>query len=157
MIGETASTLSPDAKDALLGLPLLSVDVESNPADGNRIFLIGAVRNVDSRSLSLSVNRTTASGVGRQLDELARGARYLVGHNLRRHDLPALRHQYPGLSSIRLPVVDTLELSAIAFPNNPYHRLVKGYKLVSDARNEPLRDAESLGIHHQGFADCDAG
>lgn len=26
-------------------------------------------------------------------------------------------------------------------PDNPYHRLVKGYKLVSDSRNDPLRDA----------------
>ena len=141
MIDETASTRSPVAKDALLRLPLLSVDVETNPADDNRIFLIGAVRTGDSRSLSLSVRRTAAGEIERQLDELARGARYLVGHNFRRHDLPALRSQYPGLSVIRLPVIDTLEISAIAFPNNPYHRLVKGYKLVSDSRNDPLKDA----------------
>src|SRR5207253_78221 len=31
--------------------------------------------------------------------------------------------------------------STIAFPNNPYHRLVKGYKLLSDSRNDPLKDA----------------
>jgi ATP-dependent DNA helicase RecQ len=36
---------------------------------------------------------------------------------------------------------DTLELSAVAFPNNPYHRLVKGYKLLSDSRSDPLKDA----------------
>lgn len=40
-----------------------------------------------------------------------------------------------------LPIIDTLELSAIAFPTNPYHRLVKGYKLLADSRNDPLRDA----------------
>lgn len=40
-----------------------------------------------------------------------------------------------------MPVLDTLELSALAFPSNPYHRLVKGYKLLSDSRNDPLKDA----------------
>ncbi|MBK9685833.1 MAG: hypothetical protein IPO59_22110 [Betaproteobacteria bacterium] len=42
---------------------------------------------------------------------------------------------------MNLPVIDTLELSAIAFPANPYHRLVKGYKLLSDSRNDPVKDA----------------
>ena len=41
-----------------------------------------------------------------------------------------------------LPLVDTLLLSPIAFPQNPYHRLVKDYKLVSTARSDPVADAE---------------
>ena len=49
---------------------------------------------------------------------------------------------FPELELLRLPVVDTLELSPLAFPENPYHRLVKDYKLVSDARNDPRRDAQ---------------
>ena len=47
----------------------------------------------------------------------------------------------PDWQCLDLPILDTLELSAIAFPSNPYHRLVKGYKLVSDSRNDPLKDA----------------
>ena len=66
----------------------------------------------------------------------------MLGHNVRRHDLPVLAQLFPGLKLAQLPVVDTLELSPLAFPENPYHRLVKDYKLVSDARNNPLRDAE---------------
>lgn len=42
----------------------------------------------------------------------------------------------------RLPLVDTLELSPVAFPQNPYHRLVKDYKLCTTTRNDPVRDAE---------------
>ena len=66
----------------------------------------------------------------------------MLGHNVRRHDLPVLAQLFPGLALANLPVIDTLELSPLAFPENPYHRLVKDYKLVSDARNHPLRDAE---------------
>jgi ATP-dependent DNA helicase RecQ len=37
-------------------------------------------------------------------------------------------------------VVDTLFLSPLAFPENPYHRLVKDYKLVRSAVSDPLAD-----------------
>ena len=40
--------------------PMVSVDVETNPADDNRIFLIGAVRSDDGRDLTLSVRRTSS-------------------------------------------------------------------------------------------------
>jgi ATP-dependent DNA helicase RecQ len=79
--------------------------------------------------------------VVRLVDDVARGSKLLVGHNIRRHDLPQLRRQYPTLGLLDLPILDTLELSAIAFPANPYHRLVKGYKLLSDSRNDPVKDA----------------
>ncbi len=39
------------------------------------------------------------------------------------------------------PVIDTLYLSPLAFPKNPYHRLVKDYKLVRDTLNDPVADA----------------
>jgi ATP-dependent DNA helicase RecQ len=141
MTVETATTASPQVRETPLRWPLLSVDVESNPADGDRIFMIGAVRSDDARSLSFNVRRASERDIEQKLDQLAVGAKWLVGHNFRRHDLPALRAQYPGLKALKLPIIDTLELSAIAFPNNPYHRLVKGYKLASDSRSDPLKDA----------------
>lgn len=118
-----------------------SIDVETAPQDGNRIFKLGAVRSEDQRGLTLSTNAAKEDDVARKVDELAAGSRLLVGHNLRRHDLIELRRQYPALQCTLLPVLDTLELSTIAFPNNPYHRLIKGYKLISDSKNEPERDA----------------
>jgi ATP-dependent DNA helicase RecQ len=120
---------------------VLSVDVETAPHEDNRIFKLGAVRSDGDRSLTLSTTKLAAVDVARRVEELAAGAKLLLGHNLRRHDLVELKRQYPGLRCTSLPVLDTLELSALAFPNNPYHRLVKGYKLVSDSRNEPERDA----------------
>jgi ATP-dependent DNA helicase RecQ len=119
----------------------LSVDVETNPADGDRILKIGAVRSDTDAALNLSTGRMSATEVARRVNATALGAKFLLGHNLRRHDLPQLRRQYPDLALLSLPVIDTLELSAIAFPSNPYHRLVKGYKLLTDSRNDPLKDA----------------
>jgi ATP-dependent DNA helicase RecQ len=120
---------------------VFSIDVETNPADGDRIFKIGAVRSDSDAVLSLPTRRLGIEEVVRHVDALADDAELLVGHNVRRHDVVQLRRQYPGLRCLQLPVLDTLELSAIAFPTNPYHRLVKGYKLLSDSRNDPVKDA----------------
>ncbi len=99
------------------------------------------------------------------LDELDRfatdaGARWLVGHNVLRHDWPAIRRIAPDLALLRLPVVDTLLLSPLAFPENPYHALVKDYKLVKDSVNDPVADsrqaARLLRDQWQAFADLAA-
>ena len=138
----------------------LSIDIETDPAKGDRIFRIGAARSDSLDHLNLATGRQPTDEVTRQVDAVATGARVLVGHNLRRHDLPALRRQYPGLACLDLPLIDTLEWSALAFPTNPYHRLVKGYKLVSDTRNDPLKDARItlglLGEEVEAFAAMDA-
>ena len=75
------------------------------------------------------------------LDAVAAQAEFVAGHKLLAHDLPFLRERFPRLRLLQLPVVDTLLLSPLAFPQNPYHRLVKDYKLVRDAVNDPLADA----------------
>ncbi len=129
-----------EARCLLADWAALSIDIEVNPASDNRIFKIGAARSDSADHLSLGVGKDKAA-VARQVDALTTGARVLVGHNLRRHDVPELRRQFPELACLHLPLIDTLEWSALAFPTNPYHRLVKGYKLLSDTRNDPLKDA----------------
>jgi ATP-dependent DNA helicase RecQ len=56
--------------------------------------------------------------------------------------LNLLKAQAPGLKLLELPVVDTLALSLLAFPRNPYHHLVKDYRLLKLAVNDPLADAQ---------------
>ena len=145
------------SRQIVVGWAAFSVDIETNPADGDRIFKIGAVRSDDDMVVSLSTGRMDPTEVLRRIDSATAGARLLVGHNLRRHDVPQLRRQYPTLRCLDLPVLDTLELSAIAFPANPYHRLVKGYKLISDSRNDPVKDArltlDLLGEEIDALAD----
>ncbi len=76
------------------------------------------------------------------LDEFTNGAAFVLGHNVIAFDQPALSVLHPNLALHQKPLVDTLELSPVAFPQNPYHRLVKDYKLCSTTRNDPVRDAE---------------
>lgn len=80
-----------------------------------------------------------------ELDVFAAGADYVLGHNLLGHDLPILESLAPNLRLLTKPVVDTLYLSPLAFPENPYHRLVKDYKLVRDSINDPVADARLAG------------
>lgn len=81
----------------------------------------------------------------KRLAEMAAGADFVLGHNLRRHDLPRLREVAPAHPILSLPVIDTLELSPLAFPANPYHRLIKDYKLVRESLNDPVADARLAG------------
>ena len=127
------------------GLPFrcLSIDLEVDP-QGGRIRAFAGVRSDIDRSVT---GRGTDLG---ELDSLAVGADFLLGHNLIDFDLPHLRAAQPRLGLLRLPAVDTLRLSPLAFPRNPYHHLVKHYKdgqLKRTRRNDPELDARlALGL-----------
>jgi ATP-dependent DNA helicase RecQ len=102
------------------------------------ILKLGAVCGEASLARSRGANLSSA------LDELATlgtNAKFVLGHNLVRFDLPILREAAPGHPLLRLPIIDTLVLSPICFPENPYHRLVKDYKLVRESINDPVADA----------------
>ena len=113
------------------------VDLEVG-RDGE-LIAAGAVRG--DRELALANVGRRPEAALRQLDEFARDAGFVVGHNLIGHDLPHLRAWRADLALLRLPAIDTLLLSPLAFPRKPYHALVKDYKLVHDARNDPVADA----------------
>ena len=79
-----------------------------------------------------------------RLDDLADGTDFVLGHNLIDFDLPHLAAAQPGLRLLKLPAVDTLRLSPLAFPRNPYHHLVKHYQdggLKQGRVNDPELDS----------------
>jgi ATP-dependent DNA helicase RecQ len=117
----------------------LLVDLE---ARGDAIARIGAVFAGESfeRRGRFDLKRALA-----ELDGFAARSRVVLGHNLVDHDLPLLARQRPDLGLLAKPVVDTLFLSPLAFPENPYHRLVKDYKLVRESLNDPVADARLAG------------
>ncbi|MCC6145865.1 MAG: DEAD/DEAH box helicase, partial [Candidatus Hydrogenedentes bacterium] len=119
----------------------LSLDIETSATDVLDIRKLAAWRPDTGKQLSLG-NIGKGGDVAEALDALTEGAAFILGHNLLRHDLPVLQSRFPQLKLHALPVVDTLELSPIAFPQNPYHSLVKDYKLVRDSRSDPLKDAK---------------
>ncbi len=130
-----AATAAAQAAAALLDDALL-FDLEATP-DG-RILAIGAEFR---GQCFLREGRLQVGAVLAELAGFAHGARLVLGHNLLDHDWPLLRAQAPQAGLLRLPVLDTLYLSPLAFPENPYHALVKDYKLVRDSVNDPVADA----------------
>jgi ATP-dependent DNA helicase RecQ len=117
------------------------LDIET-PSTGAAVLHKLAAFRPDMEA-SLTIQRPfSASQVKAELDRLSEGAAFVLGHNVRRHDVPMLDKIIPGLALARLPVVDTLELSPLAFPQNPYHALIKQGKLVKEQRNNPLLDAK---------------
>lgn len=119
----------------------LCIDIETAIEDPYELRKLAAWRCDTGAELVVTKVGHNA-GLEMQLDKLTQGASFVVGHNILRHDLPVLGRHFPGLRLHALPVIDTLLLSPIAFPQNPYHRLIKDYKLISDARSNPLRDAQ---------------
>ena len=66
-----------------------------------------------------------------------------MGHNILEHDLRYLRDAAPAAPWLALPVIDTLRLSPLTFPQNPYHRLIKNHKIISSAKNSPEADCRA--------------
>jgi len=107
-----------------------------------RILAIGAARGTGKDAETLAVGGSFRLDIALvRLAEMASRADRVLGHNLLGHDLEVLRALAPDHPVLRLPAVDTLYLSPLAFPENPYHHLVKDYKLVRESRNDPLADA----------------
>jgi ATP-dependent DNA helicase RecQ len=113
----------------------LFLDLE---AKEDHIYRIGAVygQATFERKGSFDVAQALA-----QLDAFSLDAEVILGHNLLAHDLPILKAITPKLKLLGKPVIDTLYLSVLAFPENPYHRLVKDYKLVRESLSDPVADA----------------
>lgn len=78
------------------------------------------------------------------LDQLRQQGYSICGHNFRRFDYPHLIHEKPSLCP--WPIIDTLELSVLAFPLQRSHGLSKDYKLSEYAKNEPLEDAQGTKL-----------
>ncbi len=132
------SSASDGLLDPILDRALL-LDLETG-ADG-RLYKIGAIR-IDQGGRR-ELRREGRFELDRALSDLtafAGDARYVIGHNLLGHDLPTLRALAPALTLLRRPIVDTLYISPLAFPQNPYHRLVKDYRLVRDSVADPVAD-----------------
>ncbi|MFH2059489.1 MAG: RecQ family ATP-dependent DNA helicase [Pseudomonadota bacterium] len=114
----------------------LIIDFEAVP--NGDIFHVGAVfngRTFEKKDIKDS------KAVLKELSVFSSGADYVLGHNIINHDLALLKEVLPDASILHLPVIDTLYLSPLAFPENPYHKLIKNYKLIKNSKNNPVADA----------------
>lgn len=122
---------------------VLIIDLEVNPTN-HQVFKLGAFRPDTEQSFEKAFR--SEKGFRAALDEmahLAQGAQWLMGHNILEHDLKYLQAAAPDLAWLKLPIIDTLRLSPLAFPQNPYHRLIKNHKIISSEINSPLSDCRA--------------
>ncbi len=105
----------------------LEVNVKSNLIDD-----FGAVKNDGSK-----IHTTNA----KEFSDFISGASFFVGHNVINHDFKFFEnyHQFKKLRP--KDAIDTLFLSTLLFPEEPYHKLVKDYKLQTEDLNNPLNDS----------------
>ena len=116
----------------------VALDLEIHP-ENNLLLKIGAV-HLATRTGRAFKGRFDPRQALSELDASFGAAPFLLGHNIIGHDLPWLREHHPDTGLLRLPALDTLILSPLAFPKNPYHHLVKDYKIVRSSVNDPVRD-----------------
>ncbi len=119
----------------------LLFDIEVNEA--NRVYTVGAVFR--GEKFQISSGKEVGTRQLQALDEFGSGASFILGHNILRHDIPRLQNLAPSLRIAHKPAIDTLYLSPLAYPENPYHHLVKDYQLVRDSINNPSEDALLAG------------
>ena len=139
---DTAPAAPLAAGDEGFAFDCVSLDLEVGVQDP-RIRSFAAVRGDTGKQFAFK-GGDLAQALAR-LDELADGAAFVLGHNIIAFDLPHLAAVEPDLRLLKLPAVDTLRINPLAFPRNPYHRLVKHYQdgaLKRVQRNDPLLDAE---------------
>jgi len=114
----------------------LIIDFEAVPNEN--IFHVGAVFNGNTFEKKGIKDSKAAL---KELSEFSFGADYIMGHNIIDHDLVLVKKVLPDAPILNLPVIDTLYLSPLAFPENPYHKLIKNYKLIKNSKNNPVADA----------------
>ncbi|MCQ2121624.1 MAG: RecQ family ATP-dependent DNA helicase [Fibrobacter sp.] len=109
-------------------MSLVFLDIEVSTSSG-KIADLGAV---DSQDQTI---HTPSQG---DFLNFVKDAEYVGGHNVLNHDLQYLKH----LDLDKKKVIDTLYLSPLMFPMRPSHKLLKDEKILSDALNNPLLDAQ---------------
>mgnify|MGYP003147077917 FL=1 len=119
----------------------LSIDLEVDPRRA-QIFAFAAVPEDEGEGV---VHRKgDLEAALKKLDLYSVGFTHVIGHNILRHDLPHLMAVSPRFAKCADGAIDTLWLNPLAFPRNPYHRLVKHYhdgRLQSGHINDPEFDA----------------
>lgn len=78
----------------------------------------------------------------REFAKFIEQADFICGHNILKHDLPFLQKHF-GIANWGMnKAIDTLLLSPLLFPKQPYHHLLKDDKLQTEEKNNPVNDSQ---------------
>ena len=117
---------------------LVFIDLEIHP-ETKELLKIGGWRADDDACFYRQGKINRAVSLAELLSFIGE-ARFIVGHNIEQHDWPYLCALDASFSQLQHRLIDTLVLNPLAFPANPYHRLVKDYKLQRESINDPVAD-----------------
>ena len=110
---------------------ILYIDIETSPQ--------GKINDVGALYKGEELHEKKLS----KLESWIKEAEYICGHNIVAHDIPLLKLSLGEGVFKNKKLIDTLLWSPILFSENPYHKLVKGYKIVNDSDyNNPLSDCK---------------
>ena len=107
------------------------IDTEIEPKS-RRILDIGSVKDNGSSFHSNSVA---------DFIKFLNGTEFICGHNIINHDLLFIQKAVTDAKINSANIIDTLFLSPLLFPTNPYHALLKDDKLQTEDTNNPLNDS----------------
>ncbi|KAF2515218.1 RecQ family ATP-dependent DNA helicase [Flavobacterium foetidum] len=107
------------------------IDTEIEPTKG-KILDIGATKENGNHFHRTSVADFT---------QFLKGSEYICGHNILNHDIKYIGKAIYDAGISPFNIIDTLYLSPLLFPTNPYHALLKDDKLQTEHRNNPLNDS----------------
>ena len=111
-----------------ISVSIVFLDIEVSTSS-NKILDLGAVNDFKAEI------HTPSQG---DFFNFIKDADFIGGHNILNHDLKYLKHLGLG----KKKAIDTLYLSPLMFPMRPSHKLLKDEKILSDALNNPLLDAQ---------------
>ncbi len=107
------------------------IDTEIEPKS-KKVLDIGAIKEDGSYFHKTSITEFTG---------FLTGTKYICGHNILNHDIKYIGNAIIEAGIDPKNLIDTLFLSPLLFPKNPYHLLVKDDKLQTDELNNPLNDS----------------
>lgn len=110
---------------------ILFFDLEINPKTKNIIDIGSIYLDKEFHSSNLY-----------KFKEFSYESETICGHNIIFHDLEYLKINNFYKEFFEKNIIDTLFLSALLFPEKPYHHLVKDYRLNKDELNNPLSDSK---------------
>ncbi|MDZ7703907.1 MAG: UvrD-helicase domain-containing protein [Trueperaceae bacterium] len=132
-------TTPVDPHDTPLPARWLALDIEHNPATD----VLYELAYIDA-SGEYRLEHPTPAQLSGVVERLA-DADLVIGHNLRRHDVPVLLRLTGNEDrehSLQKRICDTLELSSVAFPWRDYHSLAKLYRDDNNLKNDPVEDCK---------------
>lgn len=110
---------------------IVFIDTEIEPKS-QRILDIGAIKSGGNIFHKTSLV---------ELALFLNGVQFVAGHNIFNHDLKYIENVLHSINLNSANVIDTLYLSPLLFPANPYHALLKDDKLQTDELNNPVNDS----------------